>query len=151
MVVPTYAEDETNSLTKTVLLMKIGGGNSGLGIHGTHLGWPGNPIVIRYGHSDEARQNIPWVEYTDKGRRTVYATADAKPDGAGLTMREMDCMDCHNRPSHTFDLPDRAMDRAMNAGSISASLPFAKKKGLELLKAAYASREEAAEKIPEAF
>ncbi len=151
VIVPKYAEDETNSLTKTVLLMKIGGGNRGVGIHGTHLGYPGNPVVIRYGHSDEARQNIPWVEYATNGKTTVYATADAKPDGAGLSKREMDCMDCHNRPSHTYDLPDRAVDRQMNDGLISSSLPFAKKKAVEILRANYASRQEAAQKIPAAF
>ena len=35
----------------------------------------------------------------------------------------MDCMDCHNRPSHTFELPERALDEAMAAGHISAKLP----------------------------
>ena len=59
-------------------------------------------MVIRYGHSDEARQTIPWVESIVNGKRTVYKTADAKEDGAGLQMREMDCMDCHNRPSHAL-------------------------------------------------
>jgi hypothetical protein len=44
-VISTFADDEANSATKTVLLMKIGGGNNGIGIHGTHLG-PG--VVIRY-------------------------------------------------------------------------------------------------------
>ena len=39
----------------------------------------------------------------------------------------MDCMDCHNRPSHSFDLPERGVDKAMNNGLISATLPFAKK------------------------
>ena len=62
-VISKYADDETNTLTKTVLLMKIGGGNNGIGIHGTHLG-PG--VTIRYGHSDEARQTIPWVEYDEQ-------------------------------------------------------------------------------------
>jgi hypothetical protein len=150
-VIPKYADDEKNSLTKTVLLIKIGGGNNGIGIHGTHLGGPNSRIVIRYGHSDEARQTIPWVEYSVNGQKTVYATADAKPDGSGLTMREMDCMDCHNRPSHTYELPERGVDREMNAGLISASLPFAKKKAVELLKATYASRDDAAQKIPAAF
>ncbi|SPE32118.1 Cytochrome c family protein [Candidatus Sulfopaludibacter sp. SbA6] len=150
-IISKYAEDETNSLTKTVLLMKIGGGNNGIGIHGTHLGRRPGEVVVRYGHSDEARQTIPWVEYTADGAKTVYATADAKPDGAGLTMREMDCMDCHNRPSHTYDLPDRALDLAMRDGLISAALPFAKKKALEILKATYSSREDAAQKIPAAF
>ncbi|HKE20976.1 MAG TPA: NapC/NirT family cytochrome c [Bryobacteraceae bacterium] len=147
-VISKFAEDEPNSETQTVLLMKIGGGNKGIGIHGTHLG-PG--IHITYGHSDDARQSIPWVKYNDNGKGTVYATADAKPDGAGLHMREMDCMDCHNRPAHTFDLPDRALDRAMVAGQISTTLPFAKKTGLEILKANYTSRDDAAERIPAAF
>ncbi|MGA2196776.1 MAG: NapC/NirT family cytochrome c [Bryobacteraceae bacterium] len=147
-VISKYADDETNSLTKTVLLMRIGGGNNGIGIHGTHLG-PG--VVIRYGHSDEARQTIPWVEYDDNGKKTVYATPDAKPDGAGLTKRTMDCMDCHNRPAHSYDLPDRAVDNAMHDGLISSSLPFAMKKSVEILKAPYLSREEADQKIPAAF
>jgi len=150
-VIPKYAEDQANSLTKTVLLVKIGGGNNGIGIHGTHLGGPNSRTVIRYGHSDEARQNIPCVQYSVNGRMTEYRAADAKPNCEGLTMREMDCMDCHNRPSHTFDLPDRALDRALEAGRISASLPFVKKESVEILKAHYASHEEAAQKIPAAF
>ena len=63
----------------------------------------------------------------------------------------MDCIDCHNRPAHTFELPDRALDRAMVAGSISSTLPFAKKTGLEILKVNYPSRDEAAQRIPAAF
>jgi hypothetical protein len=147
-VISKFADDEANTASKSVLLMKIGGGNRGIGIHGTHLG-PG--VEIRYGHSDEARQNIPWVEYTANGKTTVYATAEAKPGGAGLSLRTMDCMDCHNRPSHTYDLPERALDRALAAGSMSPGLPFAKKKGLEILKVEYKTRDEAAQKIPAAF
>ncbi len=53
------------------MMVKVGGGNKGIGIHGTHLG-PG--IRIRYGHSDEARQNIPWIEYNNanNGSKTLY-------------------------------------------------------------------------------
>jgi hypothetical protein len=60
-------------------------------------------------------------------------------------------MDCHNRPSHSYDLPDRGMDKAMASGLISGSLPFVKKKGVEILKGNYLSRDEAAQKIPAAF
>jgi hypothetical protein len=149
-VISAFADDEANSPTKTVLLMKIGGGNKGIGIHGTHLG-PG--VVIRYRPSDEARQVIPCVQYnTPDGKSVDYATPDAKPGClSGPDTREMDCMDCHNRPSHTFDLPERAVDRAMEAGQISSALPFAKKKAVEILKVVYASRDEAARRIPEAF
>ncbi len=145
-VVNKYADDEANTLTKTVLLMKIGGGNRGMGIHGTHLG-PG--VTIRYAHSDESRQTIPWIEYTDGRRTTVYASDGATPEG--MPVREMDCMDCHNRPSHTFELPERAVDHAMFAGEIPPSLPYAKKMALEIIQREYASREEAAEAIPAAM
>jgi nitrate/TMAO reductase-like tetraheme cytochrome c subunit len=148
-IVHKFAEDETNSQTETVLLMKIGGGNRGIGIHGTHLG---KGTSIRYAHSDEARQTIPWVEYNVNGKRTVYATPDAKPEGAANgPIREMDCMDCHNRPSHAYDLPDRGLDKAMAAGQISTALPFAKKAALQILKGSYKTREEAATAIPAAF
>jgi hypothetical protein len=147
-VIPKYASDENNTLTKTVLLMKIGGGNKGIGIHGTHLG-PG--VTIRYRHSDEARQTIPWVRYDNDGKVTDYVSSDAKGDVSKMDERVMDCMDCHNRPAHSYDLPERGVDKAMNSGSISPSLPFAKKKAVEILKVPYLSREEAAEKIPAAF
>jgi nitrate/TMAO reductase-like tetraheme cytochrome c subunit len=147
-IVSHFAEDETNSATKDVLLMKIGGGNHGIGIHGTHLGLG---VTIRYGHSDEGRQTIPWVEYDNNGHKTVYIAAGAKPDGAGLSKREMDCIDCHNRPSHAYDVPERALDKAMAAGTLSPALPFARKKALEILKLKYKSRDEAAARIPAAF
>jgi hypothetical protein len=149
-VIPAFADDAMNTQTKTVMLMKIGGGNHGIGIHGTHLG-PG--VQIRYGHSDEARQKIPWVEYNNQntGRKTTYLASGAKPDAAGLTVREMDCMDCHNRPAHAYQMPERAVDEAMSNGFIAASLPFAKKTGVEIVKKKYASTEEAAIQIPAAF
>jgi NapC/NirT cytochrome c family, N-terminal region len=145
-IIPEFASDEHNTLKQTVLLMKVGGGDRGIGIHGAHLG-PG--VVIRYAHSDEARQNIPWVEYSGPKGKQVYATAGARTEG--LPIREMDCIDCHNRPTHTFELPERAVDQAMNDGRISPSLPFGRKKAVEILKVAYASRQQAARRIPDDF
>ena len=60
-------------------------------------------------------------------------------------------MDCHNRPTHAFDLPERAVDHAMAEGEISAALPFIKRRSVEALKAGYASRDEAAARIPAAL
>jgi NapC/NirT cytochrome c family, N-terminal region len=144
--IPTYADDETNTLTHTVLLVHIGGGRRGVGIHGMHLG---EGVRVRYFASDERRQTIPWVEYTSGGRTTVFAASGAKADPARI--REMDCMDCHNRPTHVFELPERAVDHAMAAGDISSTLPFAKKTGVEILKRPYSSEGEAASRIPAAF
>ena len=100
--------------------------------------------MIRYTPADESRQKIPWVEYTDgQGRTTAYTVAgrEARSRSRTCRVREMDCMDCHNRPTHAFELPERAVDRAMSVGEISASLPYIKKKAVELLKATYPSNE----------
>jgi len=146
-IIDRFSDNETNLHTKTVLLMHIGGAGRGPGIHGTHLG-PG--VVIRYTPRDRARQEIPWVEYNDnKGHSTVFATADFKTARAGdLPVRVMDCMDCHNRPTHTLELPERAVDRAMALGEISSSLPFVKKVGVDLLRCSYHSHAEAEATIP---
>jgi len=152
-VIDKYADDEVNTQTKTALLMKIGGGMA-KGIHGMHMS-PG--VEIRYAPSDESRQTIPVVEYTKgDGKWTRYVTAGTKAEDVQrfadpATMRVMDCMDCHNRPSHTYELPDRAVDKAMASGAISPALPFAKKKALELLKAEYLSQDAATLAIVTAF
>jgi len=146
-VIEKFAGDEANTLTKTVLLMRVGGGRRGPGIHGRHLG---AGIRVRYRPADESRQKIPWVEYTaGDGRPTTYLSPDAKPEEvAGLPLREMDCMDCHNRPTHTFDLPERAVDRAMGAGEIDRNLPHIKEKSVELIRASYPSNQAATSAIP---
>jgi len=68
-----------------------------------------------------------------------------------LPIREMDCLDCHNRPSHTYEMPDAAVDRAMAAAAISASLPFAKQQSMNLLNRPYATSADAAARIPADF
>ena len=62
--------------------------------------------------------------------------------------RTMDCIDCHNRASHTFVTAEEAINRAMADGSISPELPWVHKEGLQLLNATYASQEEARDEDP---
>jgi hypothetical protein len=149
-VVSHFAEDEANTRTKTVLMMHIGGGDGGPGIHGFHVA---QGIVVEYASADEKRQVIPWVRYRDaSGKATEYFADGVKPeDIAKLPVRIMDCVDCHNRPTHVFDLPERAVDQAMAEGGISLALPNVKKTAVEILKKPYGSREEAATAIPTAF
>jgi NapC/NirT cytochrome c family, N-terminal region len=147
-VIANYKADEQNTATQTVLMMKIGG-SSTAGIHGSHLG-PG--VRIRYVAADKKRETIPWVEYRNEKNGTVrtYVTADHKAgDTEKLETHDMQCVDCHNRPAHTFELPDRALNRALASGEIASNLPFVKKRSLELLKAEYRTQDEAAQKIVE--
>ena len=151
LVVKTkYADDEKNSATKTVLLVHIGGRHPDrrlVGIHGRHLG------LVSYLAADAKRQEIPWVSYrTADGTVTEYASTDTPPKPELIAhgeRRTMDCMDCHNRPTHTFDLPENAVNREMAAGRIKASLPFIHKEAIAILKANYPSRLAAETQIPQ--
>jgi hypothetical protein len=134
--IPTHADDEAGTLTWTVLSMRVGGGALG-GIHGAHLA---DGVVIRYASADPARQTIPWVEVSrpNGGPVTTYfAQGASAATVAGLPVYTMQCADCHNRPAHTFERPERAVDLAMVTGRLPATLPFMKKNGVALLRKSY--------------
>jgi hypothetical protein len=146
-VINNFKDDEANTHTETVLMMLVGSRRLG-GIHGSHLG-PG--VHIRYATADKNRQTIPWVEYrnTGTGVTKAYFAANATPDSIrSFPTFEMQCVDCHNRAAHSFELPGRAVDVAMARGDIPAELPFVKKTTMALLQAGYSSDDEAAQKIP---
>lgn len=147
-----FGDDEKNGPVKTVLLLHIGGrtlSNSLVGIHGRHLD------VVTYVAADEKRQTIPWVSYRkEDGSVTEFVSTEAPPKPEQLVRGErrlMDCMDCHNRPTHTFDMPEGAVNRAMAAGRISPSLPFVHKVAVELLRRPYPSKLAAQAQLPEAL
>ena len=155
MVRTKYAEDEANTPSYTVLLMKIGGGtaNGDVGIHGRHLE---DGTAISYISTDDHRQVIPEVTYRDKtGKTTVFRTDDfntiPKDKLAKGEHRTMDCVDCHNRPTHNFELPERAVNEALSSHAISVDLPYIRKKAVEVLKVNYPSREVARTQIPAAI
>ena len=142
-----FAEDEANTRSETVLLMIVGG-NTTPGIHGAHLS-PG--VHIRFAAADTARQSIPWVEYRNEatGETKTFVNADwTAASSRELPKFEMQCVDCHNRPTHAFDLPERALDKALTLGEISPTLPFVKKKSVELLKRTYRTNQDAAVNLP---
>jgi nitrate/TMAO reductase-like tetraheme cytochrome c subunit len=145
-VINEFGDDEKNSVTTTVLLMHVGGGNGGIGIHGRHVGVG---VQIEYA-SDPSRQNIVWVRHKGAdGKVTEFRSADAKPGAEDkLEHRVMDCIDCHNRPSHNYELPERALNEAFGKGLIPVSLPFIHKQGLDILKRPWKSRKEAQAGIP---
>lgn len=152
VVKPHFAGDEENSVTKTVLLMRTGGldplTRQPQGNHGVHLE-PG--AAIEYVAGDEKRQEIPYVRYQrPDGEVIEYISAVAETPLEELRAaprRRMDCMDCHNRPTHTFQMPGPALDQALEAKRIDPSLPYSKQQGLELLQRSYASQAEAASQI----
>jgi len=45
----------------------------------------------------------------------------------------MDCIDCHNRPSHNYRPPQGFIDDAITSGEISRELPDIKYLAMEIL------------------
>ena len=147
---PSYASDEGNTPSYTVLLMLVGGARMP-GIHHAHFA---AGVEIRYAASDAKLETIPWVEARDTktGEVRTYLAEGTKPEqAAALPKHMMQCVDCHNRPTHDFPLPERALDRALALGQVPSDLPFIRKEGLAVLKAGYATSAEAAKRIPAAI
>ena len=150
LVKTNYKDDEKNTPLTTALILKIGGFTrvGSVGIHGRHLD---EGSRIHYISIDEKRQVIPVVYYTDdKGKTIEFVSTDIKVTKEQLAKgekRAMDCIDCHNRPTHAFELPENAVDLRMSRGAISAELPYIRKKAVELLKADYPNRDTAKSRI----
>ena len=142
-----YAYDEASTLRQTRMLVNTGGGSptssQTAGIH-----WHMNIAnEITYVSRDDQRQDIPWVRVKDReGRVTEYVDEGARLSGeqlAAMTQRKMDCVDCHNRPSHIYVPPDRAINDSLDAGRLDASLPYIKRQAVHALTRDYATTEEA--------
>jgi len=147
-----FLADEKSTNVKTVLTMKIGSaGDRAVSPHGIH--WhvaPQNRIV--YAAEDYNRMVIPEVTlFQEDGTKIVFKTEDAeeklKAAGGKAIEREMDCIDCHNRPSHIYLTPDDALDRKLVAGGIPQDLPFIKREALRIITRSYPSQQEAKTQI----
>ena len=68
---------------------------------------------------------------------------------AEAEVRGMDCMDCHNRPSHNYKTPQEFIDYALISGEIPRDLPYIKKIAMDLFIDPYDDRETAHQNIRE--
>lgn len=150
MQIPHFRYDKNNTAEEISLIIKTGGGTrieKNAGIHWHML--LQNKVYFKA--KDRRFQIIPYIEAVkEDGKKTVYRDASIKispEELEKLPLHQMDCMDCHNRPTHIFQPPERAVDMALAGGHISRELPFIKKLSVDLLTEGYISSEEAVENI----
>ncbi len=115
----TQFEDD-GTRTETALLMPV------TSIHNAHQG-------MEYDAADPAREKILAVQ-TPKGEYT-----NGEPKANAALHRKMDCLDCHNRPAHEFENPERAVDRMMASGRLPQTLPRFRTVALEVLRGRYSN------------
>jgi nitrate/TMAO reductase-like tetraheme cytochrome c subunit len=144
----SYVADSGNTEWNTSLLMKIGPQYSAKGLsEGIH--WHINKNVkIEYIAVTSDRESIPWVKYTDltTGIVKIFMDEENPADKKAidsLERRTMDCMDCHNRPSHKYLSAPDFIDNAMVSGKIPSGIPFIKMAAMEALKVPYNTKDTA--------
>ena len=143
-VVKHYQPDKVNTPYSIYLVLKTGGGikREGLG-RGIH--WHIENQVYYYA-TDELEQNIQYVRVVnDDGSIQDYTDVTSNFDTSKLDtsqLKRMDCITCHNRITHRVYTPEESVDRALEAGTISKSIPFIRRQAVEVLRATYATQAE---------
>lgn len=147
-----YMYNEENTHWPINMLIKTGGGDPKTGqTSGIH--WNMNiGAKVEYIARDEKRQDIPWVKITDRttGRVTIYQDETdplTEEEIAEAEPREMDCMDCHNRPSHVFLSPDFAIDGAILTRQIDQDIPYIKRVSVESMAQDFEEGDDVPQKI----
>ena len=148
-----FRANKKNTPWTIQMLMKVGGGDS---THGRAQGihWHmASENKIEYIAADEQRLEIPWVRMTGAdGIPTIYQSKEdpLTPEQiAAAEIRTMDCIDCHNRPTHQFHSPERALNEALTVGLLNPDMPKIKLNGIEALTGDYETEGEALMAIQE--
>lgn len=154
-----YLADEANTHWQVRMLIKVGGAEGGPGGHPTGIHWHVHPENrITYVASDSSRQSFDRVTWLHEGREVVYTRGGEALDEATLAEarrhgreRTMDCIDCHNRPSHIYQPPITAANEALLQGRLDPGLPFVKRETVKALSARYATAEGARDSLTLGF
>ena len=144
----SFLADDSNTEEVIQLQMKTSSKMTSAGIEkGIHQHISAD-VKIEYKTTTNNRQVIPWVRYTNlkTGQSEIYTDSENKLSQAkldSLETRVMDCLDCHNRPSHNYKAPQNFIDKLMSEGKISKTLPGIKKVAMEVLYPEYSTKDSA--------
>lgn len=143
-----YLPEKDNKEWSIRMSLNVGGGDAGnYGVH-AHMNIDRD---IYYASEDKERDNLSWVKSVDKnGKEETFVTKDSRFRNSPppvTEIRKMDCIDCHNRPSHRFLPANALVDRAMEDGRIAPGLPDIREQGVKVLSKEYAGDEQAFEDI----
>lgn len=139
----TFQEDEQNTHLQTVLVMRIGsGGYSGRQAQGIHWHVSEDHRVTYLASRDRNYIARVTLEGPDR-RKTVYRRQGETQEPVEQKERLMDCMDCHNRPTHVFLDAGPALDAKLVTGAIPSEIPYIKRQALAAITREYPSQEAA--------
>ncbi len=138
-----FQEDEANTPNHTVLVVKVGGGSTESGFaRGIH--WHVANEVRYTASKDRERIYDVSVRYRDgKVREFKRVGSEDVSAGDSLETRLLDCVDCHNRPTHIYQMPEEAVDAALVDDAMDRTLPYVRREAVRLLRGSYLSEADA--------
>ncbi|MBU0484290.1 MAG: NapC/NirT family cytochrome c [Proteobacteria bacterium] len=106
-------------------------------------------VEVSYLPANETRTKIARVKVKrPDGTRDEFVKADVEmEEGVTENWRVMDCIDCHNRPTHVYDMPEKLIDFGLLSKRINGDIPGIREDSLKVINAEYASQDEAEEKM----
>ena len=144
-----FLADGQNTPYSVYLVLKTGGGSKRVGL-GRGIHWH-IENQVQYFATDKLDQNIPYVRVTNgDGSVDEYVDIEAGFNTSSVNeedLKDMDCISCHNRISHTIPFPDQSVDNALARGVIADDIPDIRRMGAEILSQEYANQEQALDAI----
>ncbi|MFH7320079.1 NapC/NirT family cytochrome c [Desulfurivibrio sp. D14AmB] len=145
----SFTNNNQKEPRRTEVALHIGGRNpetdafEGIHWHVSHA------VEVRYLPVDKERLQIARIQVTrpDGSYEEFVNEAIEVPAGAENNWRLMDCIDCHNRPTHVFHDPVERVDFGLLSKAINGDIPGIRQDSLSAIKYDYASRQEAQEQL----
>jgi hypothetical protein len=151
-----FLGDRDNTHWQIKLLMKIGGTDiSSPDGHPTGIHWHVAKLNrMEYVSSDSSRQDFDLVRWS-RGDETIVYTKGGRPFPDSLIakakakgfLRTLDCIDCHNRPSHRYESPMKVVNAELVSGRLDPSIPWIKREAVKAMSLEYATNKGAQDSI----
>ncbi len=129
-----FLSDKKNTSYTARMLLHVNKSAPGAPLGGIH--WHVNKDEkVEYYAIDDKRQDIPWMRVTNlkEGTSKVFRIESFKGEPPVDRIRVMDCIDCHNRPSHVFPTANEAVERSLASGALSLKLPNIKRVAVQAM------------------
>jgi hypothetical protein len=142
-------DDQENPIVNEMAL-HIGGRNPGTNLfEGIHWHVSDNNKVTYRANLERTRISKVQVTRAD-GTSDEFVSQDITEEpGEEWEWRVMDCIDCHNRPTHVYDMPEERVDFGLLSKRINPAIEGIRQDSLRAIQYPYPSREEARVGIPE--
>ena len=147
----SYSNDDQENPEIQEIALHIGGRNpltdTFEGIH-WHVS---NDVRVEYESLDETRTSIGRIKVTKpSGVTEEYSIDNGEAAGEGEgRWRTMDCVDCHNRPTHVYDELEQKVDFGLYSEKLNPQILGMREDSITVLQKEYTSRTDAQEQIVE--